>query len=598
MNTITINGAQALEDLKGKKLLIYPSFDPQFIKGLDLVYFEKHRQKFLDLIGLIYERQGTDKRYKNLSDYVKLPSQAITAITNTRQRSAILNELERSGLIEIDHSYSAGNYCKGYRLGKPLRKSKNLDVLLIDSASKSNKSKPEIESSQITKYLQNHLNRLELSTESLEYCISKYNTSISNHPIPYVFTSTNEDIQPNYVYIEKRPYDIDKALSDISSIIRILSGNYRELKRDNTTYRVHSFLTNLRSDLRGFLKVKDNNESLFSIDLANSQIFFFNNVIKETYPDFHDHKELIEFINHTSTGNFYEFGSKMSGISDRDKFKMGFISSYLFSKNKFMDEKYVKFMEEFFPKVHSLIFKLKQNNNKELPRKLQKLESKYFIDRIVPRLMVELNEKDFVGTIHDSIITNQSAVEKVSAIIKDEFLKDGLTPTLKVKEIKKIKHAERDCPRLSPPPQTLSIEYRGMYSEAKETEMKSSNGNIHILTSSKKAPLSFKKAGWHFTQLKRHNNIALYEGYKHVMPIRKSPDLYKLSDGSYGIFTYEIHSIRTKKAGKYSPNWDTTEYLANDEEFGRYAWRKYSYEAALERYSDKLKVLDCANTSM
>src|SRR6185436_4029672 len=118
----------------------------------------------------------------------------------------------------------------------------------------------------------------------------------------------------------------------------------------------------------------------------------------------------------------------------------------------------VKFMETYFPSIHSLIVRSKLISHRELAIKLQKLESHIFIDIIVPRLINELDENDFISTIHDSIVTNQSAVEKVVLIIKEEFLKIGLSPTIKINEIKKLKHKPEDSPRKVPPAQTLIVE--------------------------------------------------------------------------------------------------------------------------------------------
>jgi hypothetical protein len=57
-----------------------------------------------------------------------------------------------------------------------------------------------------------------------------------------------------------------------------------------------------------------------------------------------------------------------------------------------------------------------------------------------------------------------------------------------------------------------------------------------------------------------------------------------LANGKYGIYKYEVHIIRVKKAGPHNKGWNTVEYLARDEEFGMYAWSYSTLEGALCKY--------------
>ena len=61
---------------------------------------------------------------------------------------------------------------------------------------------------------------------------------------------------------------------------------------------------------------------------------------------------------------------------------------------------------------------------------LQNFEATVFIYRVCGRIMKEKPDL-FVATIHDSVLTTPENVEYVETVIRDEFAKLGVTPTLK-----------------------------------------------------------------------------------------------------------------------------------------------------------------------
>jgi hypothetical protein len=568
---ISIAGASSLNDLKGKDLLIYPSIDFTKVKNFDLQHFTKHEEKYLRLFSRIYETLTSDKRYKNLTDYVGIHSDEISGCLNTRQRKQILTNLENSGLIEIDHSYKVNEYTKGYRLGPVFR---NPTELVIRPAKAFRQSRNQICTNPISTYLDDQFKRLRLDDLSFDYCLDKYNYSLQNnscvsststthHPtFPYVFTITQVPVfkDPNKI----QGYRVNKVLHDLAQVSRILTGNYKPIFRDQTSHRIHSFLTSLRKELRGFLSIKDLNEDLYSIDLANSQVFLLNLLLRSKYPTDQESQDVKKFYEITSSGQFYEHCGKVL-LGDRAYVKKNFFKKYLFCKNKYADPKIIDLMSSEFPTVHKFVTEAKLANHKDLAIGLQKAESELFIDRIVPRLIASLGEKDFVATIHDSIITNKSAVAKVESVIMDEFAKVGLKPTLKMQIIKKI---SKSSTQTSTGVGHLQIKY------TTSTAIKPVKPRANAI------PVTFKKYGYQYKLLKKTKKVALYERYKHI----KDPK------GRFQkVVTYEVHLIRVKKITGPNGKSKRIEFLAKESQFGSRAWACTSIDNAMRRYKELAK---------
>jgi hypothetical protein len=346
---------------------------------------------------------------------------------NTRQRSLIISALRSTGLVEINDSYKVGSFSKGYRLGKCLRSANGIEIQPIESTKVSAKKVLKENSCFKLDFLQRQLNRLEISYESIQYILDKYRASVEDD------------------------YTLPMALRDLTVSFGVFTRTYPLLIRDTTSFRVHSFLTTLRSELRGFLRIRDLDEGLVNIDLKNSQLFFLNKMLQEKYPECRSTDDVKLFDELTSDGRFYEFVAQEMSIPDRDTVKKQIFRSYLFCKNRHCRKNYSSFMSAYFPNVHKCVTELKVENYKHLAISLQSTESRFMIDRIVPRLMNELTKADFIATIHDSIVTNESASTKVASIMLDEFAKDGLKPSIKIEGIEPKGGFQQDLKLMSEP---------------------------------------------------------------------------------------------------------------------------------------------------
>lgn len=231
---------------------------------------------------------------------------------------------------------------------------------------------------------------------------------------------------------------------------------FRYFKRNKTNNRLDTNLTNLKSELRQFIK-----GDYTSIDLKNSQPFFLsillinliknnrtnrccmldlNNIVKtfgnkaiKNILKIRQNKEnaflanLKSFYNEVLTGNLYEYFKEnyKDEILTRKQIKE-IMFKVLFSSNACIKNGRIfypfKKEKEAFASVYPFVIEtieiLKSKDNSILPIYLQKIESYIFIDCISKRLV----ENGIIPlTIHDSVIVPTNKVNETMSLIKDVF---------------------------------------------------------------------------------------------------------------------------------------------------------------------------------
>jgi hypothetical protein len=575
MQTIKFNGIKDLSDLEGKSLLFTPKLNLSGI--VDPKFLHRHYSKYAYIPSRILISLASDKRLGgNPENWTRISSKDICLHHTTRFYKKITDDLLAAGVIQRGH-YSLGEHPFEYRLGAEYADFEELEIIPVPK----NETRSEIglDPKDIIQFLNSNIARLCLDTKAFDNAFAEYSSSTGTTiPTPYVFTSSQPNLDAKYSLKEKIESKY-RLLKDVINLCRIASSVYNEVYRDNTSFRVHSVLTNLRSDLRGFLKIRDLDEGLELIDLCNSQVFLVNLLLKERYKDFDQRTDLKLFYELTSGGQFYEFlMEKMNGL-DRDRIKKEFFANYFFCKIRKRENQYSKIMKELFPSIDEYVRDEKKEKHNRFAIKLQQAESNFFIDKIVPRLMTELPPHSFVATIHDSIMTNMSCADQVESILKDEFAKESLRPTFKRKSLK-INREIQVMEELSPP---VRLEFdvadggtggQGDLSEAEGPEVLPSP-YFSFDRKIRKVPESFKLNDWRYKLIFRESDVVIYEMTKN------------------GISAYEVHKIRLKKPRKNKdvdaapPFGGISNYLvevrASDEEFGTFGWAFYNLERALAK---------------
>jgi len=155
--------------------------------------------------------------------------------------------------------------------------------------------------------------------------------------------------------------------------------------------------------------------------------------------------EAVSFLRCCETGELYsalaEEAERESRKTDaraqhmrlnRDRAKVALFRDVLFGR-AYVNGPVTRAFGRRWPSLLEAIRKLKREHGyKALAQALQRLESYIMLDCVCPRVMCELPGLRFL-TIHDSAMLVADAAEPVKKIMLDEFIKWGVTPTIRIK---------------------------------------------------------------------------------------------------------------------------------------------------------------------
>lgn len=300
-----------------------------------------------------------------------------------------------------------------------------------------------------------HYSRLEPHLQVMQKQLSKLDYDYTN-ALKWINTNTKEEI---------------KKTSYINSIEAIKDVRFRYFKRNKTNNRLDTNLTNLKSELKQFIK-----GDYTTIDVCNSQPFLLGVFLKSMFNNnrdsycsylvydnmvktfgikrlnsilkFNQNQEnsnmvnLSLFYNSVINGTLYEDFIKSYGNNITRKEVKIILFKVLFSSNKrqnlipFKGEK--KIFRSVYPFVYDCIYNIKQGDkeNNLLPVYLQKFESYLFIDCIAK----ELVENNIIPlTVHDSVIIPTKDLNLSLEIIHKVMLKEiGVVPKFNIEELNPI----------------------------------------------------------------------------------------------------------------------------------------------------------------
>lgn len=233
--------------------------------------------------------------------------------------------------------------------------------------------------------------------------------------------------------------------------------------------RFHTSFTRLPREYREFLRLKDVDEPLCSVDISNCQPFLVSlivshpKIIKQILPEFAVVLDklsklhlltALQFEKLCTQGEIYEFWlDNRHDLNNRDEAKDEFIKRILFDSENYNKKEYefakLRF-KTLFPDVAEAISIIKNIDEKELPLlkdlfldksgkfggkkyyhktiscMCQRLESRILTGLIVPALIK--NELGPFLTIHDSVLIPKSKSEQAKNIFEDCFTRLGIKP--------------------------------------------------------------------------------------------------------------------------------------------------------------------------
>lgn len=260
-----------------------------------------------------------------------------------------------------------------------------------------------------------------------------------------------------------------QTLSYLTSVNHLEDKRFRYFKRNKTNRRLDTNLTNLKSDLRQFIK-----GDYVSIDLKNSQPLLLgiliDNIIynrdtlccylqernlKKTFGIkgiqkillFHQNQEkskmvkLRTYYKSVLNGTLYDefINCHSENLSRKEAKKIMF--KVLFSRNKFYRgyKKIIPYESDkmtfasVYPFVGEVVKILKTKDHRTLPIFLQRLESHLFIDCIAKELV---NNGIIPLTIHDSVIVKAEHQKRTIEIMNRVFIEQlGVKPMFDVKNL-------------------------------------------------------------------------------------------------------------------------------------------------------------------
>lgn len=346
--------------------------------------------------------------------------------------------LKNAGVIE-GKNYSADlGYCRSFKITDKYRDISK--IYTIEKKSFAMKVKKALSIS-----MRDIKNNINLYKSFNEHLTVDYDEAMSY--ISYVYDSS-----------KKTDSDIIKYNYNLESIDCIHVGHYR-FYQDETSGRIHTVLTNMKREVRQFVKYRG--ESLINLDFKNSQPFissvlfnedFYTNNIEKGYKGLGSNKlatfsdcnncndyiseDVAEYIELVINGGFYEKYQSITGIKDRTEAKVDCLklmySSDVDKKGKERLSKSKKQFIKHFPNVYDKFRCMKKDNHKHFAILMQSLESSLFIGRICSRIRLERPELALF-TLHDSIMVTKGAADYIkNVMIEETEIMLGIKPTISV----------------------------------------------------------------------------------------------------------------------------------------------------------------------
>jgi len=435
-----------------------------------------NRDHMVYLLHLITEIPAMDRRLEIEDGFI--PIHAATVQRLIKNYNQYLTYLVKAGVLESDGRYVPGQKCKGYQfvtkyLG-PVRPVTLIDKRLIK------KLKPQ----SLPVAVQRNYRHL-LKWFGPELSIS-YDLAVD---------FLQRDLQRKVKYSELREHDPrtfkKKDPYEQYNHARVAVEKFRaaafRISIDNKGFRLHSLLSNMRSELRNCLLY--NGLEMVSIDICNSQPYLLLLLLRKSFWEPNPSTEGLHItqllsngrngttqplsnINKYSSsslfvssyimiseieemqarcgfevyrevagsGRFYEYMmEKMDnelGIIDLDRKQVkAMLFQVLFTSNRYIgqaDAEPKRMFRALFPDVYKIMSIIKKKGKELLPILLQRIESHLVLQVITKRIAKEKPSVPLF-TIHDSIATTAGNEGYVQGIMLEELGKAiGVLPRLRV----------------------------------------------------------------------------------------------------------------------------------------------------------------------
>lgn len=256
----------------------YPALTCYIPKNLEFTkikgYNHRWHEKYVWFLHSIVFESLTNKH--SFGGYVNLSKSMLQKYLGTRYTEQIIQQLKQSGVIQENSKYSAGAYSKSYRLTK--RYNKGIKGTRIDKQTYCRK---------VEKFRQNYLSDIFKENERAkhEFLQLTYARIDIQSAMDYIYTHYQEDtpqfkarvIAVDQFHAMHKATFADGRYTNIDFTFKVNKG------------RIYSPVTMLPRDLEQFVYFEGyEGEPVTSADAPNSQLCFFNELIKRRGKKMHN----------------------------------------------------------------------------------------------------------------------------------------------------------------------------------------------------------------------------------------------------------------------------------------------------------------------
>lgn len=381
--------------------------------GLDHTTLQ-YGEEILWLVTRIIWGRLSDRRLE--SGFVPVSRREMESAISIRKVTPAIREAIEAGIIERDRHYIPGEKAIGYRLGPEYRGQPVVSFEPSQKVRGSVRAWTEPRKSRgIVRLLWKDLKRLEILPVSDDYLRE----------------------------LAHQSEEWEDAFACHRMAVDLISDGRFRISRDDYG-RVHTNVTNLKSELRSFLRI--DGHTLSGFDISNSQPLFLAMLlsnpskveVERIFSSLPSHDvyalslmnctDLDAYRELAASGRLYEFiQSELGGRHSRENIKTECMKFFYGWK----DTRSIvgPVFREHFPSVLNAINLIKASNYRTLSHLLQRLEARFVIDSVCGRLKTETGIP--LITIHDSILTTDENEEILKDVMFAEFAKFGVQPKLK-----------------------------------------------------------------------------------------------------------------------------------------------------------------------
>ncbi|MFT5250670.1 MAG: hypothetical protein ACI93P_002412 [bacterium] len=446
-------------------LFIPENLDFDYLLEKNPPNFSYQKDKFIYITYLITDIPTRNKD----KDYIFVPLYSSLLKTKVHNYNKYLDYLVVNGVLVKDGQYIVGKKSKAFAFTQTYKTKVKEVVITYPTLIKSISCFKNIKTSRKTNFICQDISELN-------YLTKWYNPK---------FTI---DLDSAVNWIENQ-LEIDLANPTVHNSIQKFNYRFIPISKidrrefniviDKTAGRLHSPLTQIKGELRQFLKY--NGEELYSIDIVNSQPYlitallneekFIKNKIFKTIQNYNPKtrkgtilnteipyyvskignpkyrpENVNQFIKSVSSGKFYEeFGILLksegllsgSGKELRKNAKIATFSSIFSPNNSISYNESLQSFKKVFPDVYNLLSLIKfgKGNHRTLSCTLQNFEANLILHRAC-KIISRINSNIPIFTLHDSIITTKEHIMLVKKVMKHVLTKAiGLPPVLKIEQL-------------------------------------------------------------------------------------------------------------------------------------------------------------------